>query len=68
MEQPDLTGAHTYAEGAGPNTVDRWHVLADGTTVVYERRPGEFEPSIIAAHTLTNSIAWVEVSRRDHDR
>ena len=37
MEQPDLTGARTYAEAARPDTVDRWHVLADGDTVVYER-------------------------------
>ncbi|MET8848018.1 hypothetical protein [Amycolatopsis sp. NPDC004625] len=58
---PDLTGATTYVVTGQANAVDRWHVLPD-STVVYERRPGEFEEArVLTASTLRNRPLWVEV-------
>lgn len=59
---PDLTGARTFREAARPESVDRWHVLPDNSTVVYERTPGEFESSLIAASTLIHSPTWEDVT------
>ncbi|MCR6485527.1 hypothetical protein M8542_22110 [Amycolatopsis sp. OK19-0408] len=59
---PDLTGATTYAAAGQPNAVDRWHVQPDAT-VIYERRPGEFEESrMLTASTLRDSPLWIEAS------
>jgi hypothetical protein len=54
------------AAGAGggadqPNAVDRWHVQPD-MTVIYERRPGQFEEArVLTASTLRDSPLWIEV-------
>ncbi|SFW50239.1 hypothetical protein [Amycolatopsis australiensis] len=62
MDKPDLTGATTYVATGQPNAVDRWHVLPD-MTVIYERRPGEFEEArVLTASTLRDRPAWVEVA------
>ena len=58
---PDLVGARTFREAARPDAVDRWRVVADGT-VVYERTPGKFESSIIAASTVIGRDTWTEVA------
>jgi hypothetical protein len=52
-DRPDLHGVTAYRETARPCSTERWHVLADGVTVIYERRPGEFESArILTAETL----------------
>lgn len=52
---PDLTDATTYAVASQPNAVDRWHVQPD-MTVIYERRPGEYEEArVLTASTLRGS-------------
>jgi hypothetical protein len=52
-----VTGAVIYVEaGQRPVAGGRWHVLGD--VVHYERAPGQFESSIIAAHTLRTSESW----------
>jgi len=57
---PDLTGATTYVVADQPHAVDRWHVLPD-MTVIYERRPGEFEEArVLTAATLRDRPLWVE--------
>lgn len=64
MERPNLTGARTFIGAALPRMGERWHVLADGATVVYERCPDEFESSLIAAGTLIDSATWTGCQRR----
>ena len=60
MDKSDLAGATTYAVADQPNAVDRWHVLPD-MTVIYERRPGEFEEArVLTASTLRDRPLWVE--------
>ncbi|MFG1642642.1 hypothetical protein ACGFMK_20315 [Amycolatopsis sp. NPDC049252] len=62
MDAPDLANATTYVVTDQPNAVDRWHVLPD-MTVIYERRPGEFEEArVLTASTLQNHPAWTEVA------
>ncbi|WP_086840620.1 hypothetical protein [Amycolatopsis kentuckyensis] len=62
MDAPDLTDAITYVVAGQPNVVDRWHVLPD-MTVIYERRPGEFEEArVLAATTLRDRPLWVELT------
>ncbi len=62
MDAPDLTNATTYVVADQPHAVDRWHVLPD-MTVIYERRPGEFEEArVLAASTLRDRPAWTEVT------
>jgi hypothetical protein len=63
MDKPDLTEAITYVVADQPNAVDRWHVLPD-MTVIYERRPGEFEEArVLTASTLRDRPLWVEASK-----
>lgn len=59
MDQPDLIGAVVYVETAEPPVAGgRWYVLPDDT-VIYERRPGVFEPpSLIPAAMLRTSRPW----------
>jgi hypothetical protein len=64
-DTPDLHGATAYRETARPESTERWHVLADGVTVIYERRPGEFEPArVLTAETLARRDAWTVVVER----
>ena len=61
LDKPDLTGVTTYVVADQPNAVDRWHVLPD-MTVVYERRPDEFEEArVLTASTLRDRPTWQEV-------
>ncbi|WP_410640706.1 hypothetical protein [Amycolatopsis sp. lyj-346] len=61
MDAPDLTAAITYVIANQPNAVDRWHVLSD-MTVIYERRPGEFEEArVLTASTLRDRPLWAEL-------
>jgi hypothetical protein len=63
MEKPDLTGATTY-RSLDADKGDRWHILADGKTVVYQRNENDFEVSkIVTASALRRGGTWVEVSR-----
>ncbi|WP_410616339.1 hypothetical protein [Amycolatopsis sp. lyj-109] len=63
MDTPDLTNATTYVVAGQPNAVDRWHVLPD-MTVIYERRPGEFEEArVLTATTLRDQPLWTEVPK-----
>lgn len=63
MDAPDLTDATTYRH-TQTDVGDRWHILADGETVIYERRPGEFEPAkIVTASVLVHGDVWTEVER-----
>lgn len=62
MDALDLTDAITYVVADQPNAVDRWHVLPD-MTVIYERRPGEFEEArVLTAATLRDRPLWVELT------
>lgn len=55
MDAPDLTDATTYVVADQPNAVDRWHVLPD-MTVIYERKPGEFEEArVLTASTFATA-------------
>lgn len=61
MDKPDLTGATTYVVADQPDAVDPWHVLLD-MTVIYERRPGEFEEAyVLTASMLRERTLWVLV-------
>lgn len=63
MDTPDLANARTYIVVDHPNAVDRWHVLSD-MTVIYERRPGEFEESrVLTASTLRDRPLWTELPK-----
>lgn len=57
-----LATATTYVAtgpAAGAAAGGRWHVLPDGKTVLYERRPGEYDQAhIVPAHTLETSSSW----------
>ncbi|OXM63091.1 hypothetical protein [Amycolatopsis vastitatis] len=67
MDKPDLTEATTYVVAGQSGAVDRWHVLPD-MTVIYERRPGEFEEArVLTASTLRDRPSWVEVSAGQAD-
>ncbi|UOZ09381.1 hypothetical protein [Amycolatopsis sp. WQ 127309] len=60
---PDLTNATTYVVVDQPSAVDRWHVLPN-MTVIYERRPGEFEEArVLTAATLRSRPPWTELPR-----
>jgi hypothetical protein len=59
-DTPDLDGATTYRETARPDSTEWWHVLADGVTVVYERRPGEFEPARVLDRGDVGSAGGVD--------
>jgi predicted Rdx family selenoprotein len=62
MDKPDLADAITYVVADQPNAGDRWHVLPD-MTVIYERRPGEFEEArVLTASTLRDRPLWVELT------
>lgn len=41
----DLTGEQVFAEAGRAVAGGRWHLLADGTTVVYENPDGHWMPS-----------------------
>jgi hypothetical protein len=59
METPDLSNAVTYVVADQPDAVDRWHLMPD-MTVIYERRPGEFEEArVLTASTLRDRPLWV---------
>lgn len=63
MDAPDLTDATTYVVADRPNAVDRWHVMPD-MTVIYERRPGEFEEArVLTASTLRDRPLWVVIPK-----
>jgi hypothetical protein len=58
MEAPELSNAVTYVVADQLDAVDRWHVMPD-MTVIYERRPGEFEEARV---TLRDRPLWVALT------
>lgn len=59
IERPaGLADAETYVEASDrPIAGGCWHILTDGS-VLYERRPGEYEPAVLTADTLRSNATW----------